>query len=572
MASASGFDTLPRQCPVLVVGGGPVGLVASLLLGAQGVDHVVIERRTEAQPAPAAHVVNARSFEIMRSVGVDADRLAEACQPAEEGAWVRWVTTLAGEELGCVPFERQGELDALLAVTPTPLRNLSQHRLEPILRRQVAALRSGVEWVGAEECPTGVLSRVRDRATGRTTTVESSWLVAADGAGSRVRKWLGIGMDGPDRLQDFVMIHARCDLSPLVGDRPATLYWIMDPGCGGCLVSHGSGDEWVYMLEWDPGAEPLESFDDHRCRQRFLRAVGRNDVDVRVEHVSAWRMTSQIAGRYRSGRSFLVGDAAHRFPPTGGMGLNTGIADVHNLAWKLGAVHRGWAPAAILDSYEAERKPVAVRNAAASLDNAMRLLEVPVACGAATTRAESAANFESTLASPSGRAGIRRAVEAQAGHFDMLGLHLGATYAPEEGPVVDDGSCPQTPADPVREYLPSGRPGSRLPHGWVERDGAAVSTLDLVPPDGFVLLTASPAWAAAGRACNGPVPLAVVELGVDAVEPSGTWTGLSGIGADGALVVRPDQHVAWRSTAGAADPVGALGDVMAATVGTTAPP
>jgi 2,4-dichlorophenol 6-monooxygenase len=567
MAPASGLGLVPPHCPVLVVGGGPVGLLASLLLGAQGVEHVVIERRAEPQPAPAAHVVNARSFEIMRSVGVDGSRLSEACQPAPEGAWVRWMTTLAGEELGRVPFERQGQLEELLAVTPTPLRNLSQHRLEPILRDSVPSLAAGIEWVGGDTSPTGVVSHLRDRATGETATVESSWLVAADGAGSRVRKRLAIEMDGPDRLQSFVMIHAKADLRPLVGSRPATLYWIMDPEIGGCFVSHGSGDEWVYMLEWDPDTDDFGSFDEERCRRHVARAVGTDECAITVEHVSAWRMTSQIARRYRSGRCFLVGDAAHRFPPTGGMGLNTGIADIHNLAWKLGAVHRGWATEALLDTYEAERRPVAERNASVSLDNALKLLEVPVACGAAATRDESVANFRSALGDAGARAAIRLAAEGQAAHFDMLGLHLGFAYCADEGPVIDDGTPMVVPADPVRDYAPTCRPGSRLPHGWVERAGSVVSTLDLVPPDRFVLVTPSSQWAAAGRSCTSTVPLTVVELGVDVFDRAGSWSATSGLGPKGALLVRPDHHVAWRTADAPVDPVRAVEGVLAALAG-----
>lgn len=148
-----GPTSAPSTAGVLVVGGGPVGLLTALLLDRQGLDVVVLERRVDVQPAPAAHVVNARTFEICRAAGVDGDALAAACQPADEGAWVRWVTTLTGEELGAVPFERQGELAELDHVTPTPLRNLSQHRLEPILRDEVArrpgiTLLTGVEWRG----------------------------------------------------------------------------------------------------------------------------------------------------------------------------------------------------------------------------------------------------------------------------------------------------------------------------------------------------------------------------------------------------------------------------------------
>ena len=307
-----------ERTTVLVVGGGPVGMVASLLLTQQGVDHVVVERRIGVSAAPAAHVVSARTFEILRSAGVDMKRVLAGCAPAEEGAWVRWVTTLVGDELGRVPFERQHRLDELDDITPTPLRNLSQHRLEAVLRDHVAHLVDGTEWLGASSETGGVTSTLRDVRTDRTRTVTSDYVLAADGAGSRVRAWLGIPMEGPDVLQHFVMIHAATDLRHLVGDRPATLYWTMDPDVRGVFVAHDLGSTWVFMHEWDPAHESFDDYTPDRCAQLFRAAAGADDLELTVEHVRNWRMTSQIAERYQDGQVFLAGDAAHRFPPDRG--------------------------------------------------------------------------------------------------------------------------------------------------------------------------------------------------------------------------------------------------------------
>ena len=550
---------LPERTTVLVVGGGPVGMVASLLLARMGVDHVVVERRSGALDAPAAHVVSARTFEILASAGVDGDALSAACAPADEGAWVRWVTTLVGDELGRVPFERQDRLDELDAVTPTPLRNLSQHRLEVVLRDHVDHLVEGVEWTGARTAPDGVTSTLRDVAADRSVTVTSDYVVAADGAGSRVRAWLDIDMEGPDVLQNFVMIHARADLRHRVGGRPATLYWTMDPDVRGVFVAHDLGSTWVFMHDWDPGTERFEEYTPERCAQLFRAAAGVDDLELTIEHVRPWRMTCQVAERYREGRVFLVGDAAHRFPPTGGLGLNTGVADAHNLMWKLAAVVQGRASEALLDTYGAERRPVARTNADTSLENAVRMIDVFVASGAAGTPEESRRGFDAALASDAGRAAIRTAAEAQAGHFDLLGLQLGFTYPPGPGTVLDDGSVPASPEDPARDYLPSTRPGGRLPHAWVTRDGRRVSTLDLVGPDRWVLITSSPAWAAAGTGLvDDLLPLDVVLVGRDVLDGAGGWDAVSGIGDGGAVLVRPDQHVAWRNAGPADDAAGVL--------------
>lgn len=541
------------EVPVLIVGGGPVGMAASILLAQQGIANHVVERRNETEGAPAAHVVNARTFEILRAAGVSAAAIDAACKDPADGGFVRWVTTLAGDELGCLPFERQS--DAELAVTPTPLRNLSQHRLEPILlehlrEQSLASIQSGQQWESATQDADGVTSQVRDLASGSLRTIRSRWLLAADGAGSRVRKATGIEMNGPPRLRSFVMIHFEAKLRDLVGDRPAVLYWTTAPDATGTFVAHDIDSTWVYMHVTDPETESAEQYDESHCAQIVRRALGTDAFDFSIRNIRTWHMSLQIAARYRDARIFLVGDAAHRFPPTGGLGLNTGVQDAHNLAWKLAAVESGHAPPSLLDSYEVERRPVAQVNAEASSRNAMKMGEVWKAL---------------EMTGDGAAAGVQAAIANQAEHFDMLGLQLGFRY--ETGAIVPDGSAPPAVANPVREYVPSGRPGARLPHAWALRDGVRVSTLDLLPADRFTLVAGAAAkpWIEAAAAMT--PALHCIAIGSDVRDRDGDWSRQLGIEADGALLVRPDQHVAWRSARGVDDPRGALRSALAAILG-----
>lgn len=549
MRSDDGADV-----PVLIVGGGPVGMAASIFLAQQGVANRIVERRSELESAPAAHVVNARTFEILRAAGVRASAIDAACKDPADAGFVRWVTTLAGDELGCLPFERQS--DAELAVTPTPLRNLSQHRFEPILREHLlaqplASVELGQQWESATQDADGVTSQIRDLASGALRTIRSRWLLAADGAGSRVRKATGIKMDGPPRLASFAMVHFEAKLRDLVADRPAALYFTTAPDANGTFVAHDIDSTWVYMHALDPETETAERFDEARCTQIVRRALGTDAFDFAVRNIRTWHMSLQIAARYRDARIFLVGDAAHRFPPTGGLGLNTGVQDAHNLAWKLAAVETDAAAPSLLDSYEAERRPVAQVNAETSARNAMKMLEVWKALEATGDGAA---------------AGVQTAIANQSEHFDMLGLQLGFRY--ETGAIVPDGSAVPVVANPVREYVPTGRPGARLPHAWTQRDGARVSTLDLLPLGRFTLVAgaAGKAWFEAAAAIA--PALHCIAIGTDVDDRDGAWARELGIEADGALLVRPDQHVAWRSPRGVANAREALRAAMAAILGT----
>ncbi len=520
---------------VVIVGAGPTGLTAAHLCRRLGLSAVVLEQRDGPQRSPAAHAINARTFEIWRQAGVEMDRVLAAALSSDEAGLVHWVTSFGGEVVGTLPYERQG--DEMLAVTPTPLRNLSQHRLEPLLLSPELDVRYGHRWIDATE----TADHVEVAATGPDGPVHvtARYLLGADGAASAVRHSLGIDLIGPRSLQSFVMVHMAADFRPLMGGQPGVLYFVLDPGSGGTFVSHGCEREWVYMHPWDPDTQPAETLTTDHGKALVRAAMSDPDVPFEILTVGTWHMSAQIAERYRSGRTFLVGDAAHRFPPTGGLGLNTGVADVHNLAWKLAAVEDGRLDPSVLDTYEAERKPVAQFNCDQSMHNAFKMIEIPMALGATDDVEESIAAMHATLGDPAGREAVQAAIANQAIHFDLLGLQLGHTYS---GPLVlDDGTDASTLEEPARDYVPSTRPGGRLPHTWLPDGRSTLDLVDIALPT-LLVRDGSPSGAI-GQTC------------VNVSCPAGVWDNTFGLAHDQCLIVRPDQHVAFRgatSDAGAA--------------------
>ncbi len=515
------------EVDVVIVGAGPTGLTAAHICRRVGLSAVVLEKRKGPQRSPAAHAVNARTFEIWRQAGIDMKPILGAALAPEEAGMVRWVTKLGGELIGSLPYERQG--DEMLAITPTPLRNLSQHRLEPLLLTPELDVRYQHSFAAAVDDGGGV--EVDVTAPDGAYQLRAKYVLGADGAASSVRTWTEIEMVGPRTIQSFLMVHLGADFRSLLGDNIGVLHWVVDPASGGTFVSHGADREWVYMHSWDPDTEPLESLDHDYCAALVRGALADPDVDFDILDISTWHMSAQIAERYRRGRTFLVGDAAHRFPPTGGLGLNSGVADVHNLVWKLAAVEAGWLAAELLDTYEAERKPVAQFNCDQSMENAFKMIEIPMALGFSGDVAPTPDEVDALLADAERRAGVEAAIANQAIHFDLLGLQLGHTY--DGALIVPDGTEPVVLEEPARDYEPSTRPGGRLPHAWIA-DG--VSTLDLIDPKVPTVLVRAGAEPARIEA---RVPFVVASC------PPEVWDNLE-LEPRQCLIVRPDQHIAFR--------------------------
>ncbi|MFE9852371.1 FAD-dependent oxidoreductase [Streptomyces sp. NPDC005576] len=560
-------ESVDHRVPVLIVGGSLVGLSTSLFLSRLGVDHLLVEKHRSTSTHPRGRGNNVRTMEVFRAAG--AERLIrDAASVLADNHGILQAGSLTGEDQEWL-FKEIDPGGGLARFSPSGWCLCSQNDLEPVLvdhaRSQGSNLRFSTELLTFEQDQDGVTAVVKDRETGEHTTVRADYLVAADGPRSPVREQLGIGQTGPGDLFHNVSITFRSRrLASVVGDRRFIVCYLTNPAADGALLPVDNEERWVFHAPWQPDrGETLEDFTDERCAEHIRLAVGDPALDVEITGKAPWHAAERVAERYASGRVFLAGDSAHEMSPTGAFGSNTGIQDAHNLAWKLAAVVGGAAGPELLDSYEAERLPVAkatsARASARSGEHSHPGYAGPPGGpdGQGGPGGPAGPGGQDGSGGPGGPGGGRKG--------GMLSVALGYRYV--RGAVL--GADPESPVVPEGVGL-SGEPGTRAPHMWLDRAGERVSTLDLYE-QAFVLLcdANSPEWrGAAGQVAK---QLAIrldaftVGSGPDAdlrSEDAADWAAVHGTTAQGAVLVRPDGFVAWRAQDAVPDPEAALHQVM----------
>ncbi len=565
------------QVPVLIIGGGGAGLTASMLLSQLGIKSLLVNARPTTSDLPKAHVLNQRAMEILNDAGV-ADAIYKVGTPPENMKASAWYagfaggSAAAGRKIGQLEAWGAGYTDPnWIAASPFPSTNLPQIRLEPILRARAEELapdmvRFNHEVTAIQQDADGVTAEIRDLTSGDEYTVRAAYVLACDG-GRTVGPALGIEMEGPRDLAQEISIHMTADLSRWATDPDVLIRWIWVPEIAAMSVLVPMGpekwgpesEEWVFHLNY-PVDDP-RAMDDAAIEQDMRTALGIGDHPLEVHKVTRWSLEGVVAQRLQIDRVFLLGDAAHRHPPTGGLGLNSAIQDAHNICWKVAQVLQGNAASSLLTSYEPERKPVVQNNVDCSVESALNHFVIGAALGIddQASGAENWAALERLWDDKPEHDVLRRdvfkAIATQTMEFGEHNIEYGYEYVAEGSAVVPDLNVQTESPDPRRIYRASTAPGHCLPHAWLESpDGQRRSTLDLVQPGQFLLITTDTgqAWRDAGGqvAQSLGIELSCISIGLsdgDYLDLRGSWLNQREIDPEGAILVRPDRFVAWRS-------------------------
>ena len=532
------------QVPVLIIGGGIVGLSASLCLSRFGISSLVIERHSGTSIHPRARSVNARTMEVYHGLGID-DRVREAGASISasmgifSGCSLKEVIEVKPRREGPRKFPLSGLLET---ISPESGTFVTQDMSEPVLvdvaRERGGDVRFYTECVGVDQDGDGVTATLKDRESGATSTVRADYLIAADGAGSPIRNRLNVPTTGRGTMGHLLNILFHADLKSFVERREFSICIVERPEVCGVFTSINNSDRWVFHLSYDPSkGEKASDFPPEKCKELLRIALGMPDVEIDVKSVLPWEPSVRIAERLQHERIFLAGDAAHQMPPWGGQGANSGIADVYNLAWKLAAVMKGHAGKALLETYDVERIPVG----------------------------RAAAEASASGADERGIISAKRNLTFVIGILKKIPLVSGHGYCYTSRAICVEDTSPLGGLTWRPWTLPSlflsldGRPGSRSPHLWVDHQGKRISTLDL-SGKGFVLLAGAEgaSWLEAAKKVSSALGLDFAAYCAgpegDLVCSKGGFEAAAGISSRGAILVRPDDFVVWRQRRQPSDP------------------
>jgi len=510
--------------PVLIVGGGPVGLALSLFLARSGVHSLLVERHKSTTLHPRARGMNIRTMEVFREAGL-ADTLRAAGATLDTTRYNLVVDTLAGEERQRIlPQGNTDNYDYARTLSPEEWCLCAQDELEPQLlqaaRLHGSTIRFSHELASFEQDEEGVTAQIVDRLTGSKRTVRASYMVAADGANSRIRdQMLQVPMRGARVLAQYINIYFRADLTSLVSHRQFVMCHVENEEARGIFFTVNDTDRWLFNISYQPEkGETPEDYTSERCINIVRKAVGRPDLEVEILSTLPWEAATCMVEHFQVGRVFLAGDAAHIMPPFGASGVNIGVQDAHNLAWKLAAVIKGQAGTGLLATYDTERRSIGdltIQQADFRHKGIMKRTSSDNISKAAPTFKQ------------------------------QLEIMLGYCY---NSPAII--AEPGYPPDETADF--DARPGSRAPHLWLERNNKRISSLDLFGK-GFVLLVgeAGTSWLTAAREVGArlQLPLTAYRIGStgELIDIENRFHSFYRITPAGAVLVRADGFVAWKA-------------------------